>query len=929
MLWGIITRSNVDYAELLWEEFVQAIKTFFTDKANLSLPTKNPKPHAIPYCRFTKVIIYYLGSRHNIHRRPMSPVHVTGDDFLLGNLKFVPKGENGEVFGKPIPQELIMIAIQNLESYKKYLEMAARKPTAKEGGKKKTASKADKPTKPAPAKQPTLAKQIKHVKEKTFKSTPSKKILKGKVMKVYKGKRSDHLVDEEDKEDQPASEPQVEDDEYNLQRGITRQLLVVEGKGKGIATNEVSSTSTGLSAQPQDDTSANVVCDTMSPADAETGADTEKSNNKGDNEILNVVEEQGQAGSDPCKTPESRPPPERVHMEEDQAGSNSGQSHVVLAGPSPKSMHGDFVATVYPQVHESLKLTPEEKVHMENPPSSSGTLSSMKNIDDAFTFGDQFLNDKPIEEEPGKANMETKVESMLIVPIYQASSSVPPISTPIIDLTPSKPVSPPAQEPVFIATTTTTTLPLPPPPPQQSTIVPELAIHVSALEKICANFEKKHKLQDKTTQALSSRVFTLENHDLYSKIDNYVNETMKEAVHNALQALIRERFRDLTEFEMKEILRDQMFESGFYRSHPEHTTLYEALEAPISSSTSSKGLWLKQEEKHDSDASALKQPPTHTSSAWKTSDTIESPSSSSKKKTTSQSEHHVDDIPILDDVHFSDSEDTGAAHLPKIKTRPDWLKPVPEVEALETLEPNWVVPPNDLPKTKNNWANAIAKAYKYPKENKLLQKTRDVGFFTKWYCKQIEKSKLVKADLKGPAYKLIDLVNLEGHRVVHDVSKPLPLGGPPGQVTIQTQYFFNKDLEYLVSGDKERRNALSISKLKAAYYPDFGLEEFIPSLWIKSERDYDISAAYGISHWWFKRKEFYITRYSAPSDHRAVRSHMRILSVVSLKTFSRYGYTYMRENVLCRADYKEYKISEDDFINLHLNDFEDMYLLHL
>ncbi|GKD87936.1 hypothetical protein Tco_1359090 [Tanacetum coccineum] len=138
----------------------------------------------------------------------------------------------------------------------------------------------------------------------------------------------------------------------------------------------------------------------------------------------------------------------------------------------------------------------------------------------------------------------------------------------------------------------------------------------------------------------------------------------------------------------------------------------------------------------------------------------------------------------------------------------------------------------------------------------------------------------------------IDLVNLEGNRVVPDVRKPLPLGGPPGQVTIQTQYFFNKDLEYLVSGDKERRNALSTSKLKAAYYPDFGLEEFVPSLWIESEREYDISAAYGISHWWFKRKDFYITRHSAPSDRRAVRSHMKILSV-------------------------------------HSNDFEDLYLIHL
>ncbi|GJT92434.1 hypothetical protein Tco_1081279 [Tanacetum coccineum] len=145
----------------------------------------------------------------------------------------------------------------------------------------------------------------------------------------------------------------------------------------------------------------------------------------------------------------------------------------------------------------------------------------------------------------------------------------------------------------------------------------------------------------------------------------------------------------------------------------------------------------------------------------------------------------------------------------------------------------------------------------------------------------------------------IDLTNPEGNQVVPDVSKPLPLGGPPGQVIIQAQYFFNKDLEYLVSGDKERRSALLISKLKLAYYQDVGLEELVPSL------------------------------HNAPSDRRAVRSHMKILSVVSLKTFSKYGYTYLKEIVLRRADYQDYKILEADFKNLHPNDFEDVYLLHL
>ncbi|GKF96188.1 hypothetical protein Tco_0288923, partial [Tanacetum coccineum] len=160
-------------------------------------------------------------------------------------------------------------------------------------------------------------------------------------------------------------------------------------------------------------------------------------------------------------------------------------------------------------------------------------------------------------------------------------------------------------------------------------------------------------------------------------------------------------------------------------------------------------------------------------------------------------------------------------------------------------------------------------------------------------------------------------------------SKPLPLRGPPGQVTIQPHFFFNKDMKHIVSGNKDRRNALSISKLKAARYLDFGIEELVPSLWIESEREYDISAAYGITYWWFKRKELYFKKHSAPSNRRAVRSHMRILSVISLKTYERYGYTYLREIVLRRADYNEYKILEADFKNLHSNNFEDLYLIHL
>nr|GEW29966.1 hypothetical protein [Tanacetum cinerariifolium] len=41
------------------------------------------------------------------------------------------------------------------------------------------------------------------------------------------------------------------------------------------------------------------------------------------------------------------------------------------------------------------------------------------------------------------------------------------------------------------------------------------------------------------------------------------------------------------------------------------------------------------------------------------------------------------------------------------------------------------------------------------------------------------------------------------------------------------------------------------------------------------------------------------------------------------------SYTYLKEIVLHRANYKEYKISKADFKNLHPSDFNDLYLLNL
>ncbi|GJX97559.1 hypothetical protein Tco_0353357 [Tanacetum coccineum] len=135
-------------------------------------------PLLIPYGRFSKVIIYYLASNNNVYRRPDFAVHHTGDDFILGNLKFVPKGETVEVFGMAIPDPLITESIQQSSYYPKYLEMvtentkktpqesASEQPATKRAPPKKpTTTTLVKPSKPAPAptKKPSDKCLITHI----------------------------------------------------------------------------------------------------------------------------------------------------------------------------------------------------------------------------------------------------------------------------------------------------------------------------------------------------------------------------------------------------------------------------------------------------------------------------------------------------------------------------------------------------------------------------------------------------------------------------------------------------------------------------------------------------------------------------------------------------------------------------------------------
>ncbi|GJT29097.1 hypothetical protein Tco_0909372 [Tanacetum coccineum] len=290
----------------------------------------------------------------------------------------------------------------------------------------------------------------------------------------------------------------------------------------------------------------------------------------------------------------------------------------------------------------------------------------------------------------------------------------------------------------------------------------------------------------------------------------------------------------------------------------------------------------------ESEASASKQHPTLSSTGWQITDTREAGVDSSMHRSDPESEHSEqssDDISMQDEGNDSDMEDTDNAHIPKVSTT-TWFKPIPESERPATPEPEWTIPPNDFPEPEHNWANAYATTYKVPDENKLQRKTYDIGSFIKWFCRRTGKKKLCKADLEGPAFNLV--------KAFHKNS-------------VFLQYQMDECHKLLT-------NKVDLSNPEGHQIPQ-NINEPLP--------------LGGPPGQWFRRKEFYINKHSESSDREAVRSQMRILSVINVKVFEKYGYNYLREIILCRADYQEYKISEKNLKNLHPNDFEDLFLLDI
>nr|GEZ06980.1 hypothetical protein [Tanacetum cinerariifolium] len=511
ILWSIVKRANIDYAERIWKEFTQSIHTFIEDKQNLSRHTSGKKRATlivIPSIHFTKLIIHHLQRRHKFYLRPNSPLQLPNEEPVFGYLKFTVKGTKREVYGMPIPGSLITADIQEASYYQEYLAKVAQhqRYLASETG-SNLVSPTSKPTKPAKKPKSTVPKE-----------PPRPAALEESMKTAYALPRG------------PLPPVVIREPES----GKYQPLPEVPGKGKAKVIEEESDS---------EEESEKVVLEPDVGGQYEGQARPNPSAQAKDQTGSDAgAQDEGQAASNPNET------------SEDQDGLDPGDAGA-KAQSIPKQLDEGFTATVYLKVQENLKLVVEEHVLLEEPASSSGTLSSLQHLSKDISFGDQFFSDKPSDADK---NAETEVELMVNVPIQQAMSSISLMTSPIIDLT-LRPESPKVHQQfkatttdtTTITTTITTTLP-PPQAQQQSTAEAMMVKRIGELEHIMANLIQVNKDIEERLNKHRACLFTLEQLDIPQQMSIAAD--------------------------MKEILHQRMWETESYKSHEYYMQLFEALE---------------------------------------------------------------------------------------------------------------------------------------------------------------------------------------------------------------------------------------------------------------------------------------------------------------------------------------------------------------
>ncbi|GKB94633.1 hypothetical protein Tco_0980770 [Tanacetum coccineum] len=180
-------KKNVDYVELLWEDF-----TYQIDNKEFK------KQEKMYYPRFTKVIIHhFLIQEKALSWRNRIGMHTSKDDYLINILRFVSRKEASQRYEAVLPDCLTSPEMKESKAYKTYLGYAIGAVPLKVARKFKKASPSKKDSVPVPGDEEPVqkGKQVKRAAKKSSTSPATGIVIREPPVETMSKRKEKEKVD--------------------------------------------------------------------------------------------------------------------------------------------------------------------------------------------------------------------------------------------------------------------------------------------------------------------------------------------------------------------------------------------------------------------------------------------------------------------------------------------------------------------------------------------------------------------------------------------------------------------------------------------------------------------------------------------------------------------------------------------------------------
>nr|GEV09293.1 hypothetical protein [Tanacetum cinerariifolium] len=931
ILWGLYHKRNVDYAFLIWEDFMYQVEH-----------KNHKKSNEMYYPRFTKVIIHHFMSKDpSIPRRNKVNWHYVRDDFMFSTIKVVSKHQNTQLYGAMLPIKLTNKEIKNTKAYKEYYAFATGEavPKPKASAKRKR-SGSDSTTTP-----PTAAATLRQ----TVAATP-------RLTAAAKGK-------------QPAKAPKAkslsalsevamtEAEQLKLVLRRSKQQMHISQPG-GSGTDEGTGSRLGVSDVPTNESEKEL---SWNSSDDE-GADTQGKEGDDDEGDVRDENDDGEEDDDAEEDDDNRD-----NVDDDQEAEKMDEQDDAEGGgdadeeSESEEEDDDDEETKEEESFEPIPKTPEGSEDDENDEKAHGLKTGVEERLTEEEEADELYRDVDINQGRGiqvsQEIEDSHVTLTLVNPDGQQESSsvssqfVSSMLNPISDAgvesifaTASTsmdflPTPTPTITPFIIATTTTSSQAPIPPTMFPSDIIQHLPCfgllfcfdeRLKTLEANFLEFSQTNPFAE-TVSAIPvdenmKKIIKEQVKDQVKEQVSRILPRIKQSVNAQLETKVLTRLSyssrtsyavaaDLSEIELKKILIKKMeADKTILDTYGESVILKRSRDddddqGKVPFAGSDRGSKRRREGMEPESASAPLEPATMrvgrsiTGSRSHQASVSESAFVEEPVQTTSQIEepsHLVfetgsEDQPIISKL--AKQADSRSPFNKLLDTPLDFSNFIMNQLRVDTLTPELLAGPT----------------YELMKGS----------------CKSLIELEYHLEEVYKATMDQLDWVNPEGEQYPHNLLQPLSfIPDNRCRHVIPFAHFINNDLKYLRGGVASRKYTTSVTKTKAA---DYGyikwIEDLVPrTMWIQEPIDYDKHALWGVSHWGRKRQQFYgfaVNRGSA----RDVYSKRRIIAVTDLKIVEWHSYKHLDWISVRRNDDKIYKFKEGDFKRLCLQDIEDMMLL--